>query len=52
MTEFVGRLALAMMATGIAVAFLLNGVPLGAVAVIAIAMLLRRSVERRVQARQ
>jgi hypothetical protein len=49
MTEFIARLALAMAATGAAIAFLLEGIPLGAVAIIAIAMMVRRSVESRVR---
>jgi hypothetical protein len=50
MTELIGRVALAIAATSVAITFLLNGIPLGAVAVIAIATLLRRSIERRVHA--
>ena len=49
MTELIARFALAMTAVAVAIAFLLEGLPLGAVAVVAIAVFVRNSVERRVQ---
>jgi hypothetical protein len=48
MTELIARLAWGMVATGAAVVFLLTGTPLGAVATIALAVLIRRSVEARI----